>query len=219
MNTMQNNRTLLLVLLACFVIFALPSTSPGQSEERNPQDVERPMDADVEFQLHILVASNAVDGGKLPAIFESVVKDLRPSLPFTNYRLGASYLGRVTNGRPINIRGVGRSLLVSPGSESWELPPFYEMSAARLNLKADATGRATVQVVGFRFGLRIALQSAPAQGKEGGGSTPQISYEPCGITTDLTMREGEAVVVGTLDAGRPGETLVLVLVARRASTR
>lgn len=175
------------------------------------------MDVDIEVQLHLLVASNAAESAKLPALLEAVAREVRPSLPFTNYRLGASYLSRVKNGKQLNTKGVGRSLLVTPALESSVLPTFYEISAAMVNLKTDGPGRAVVQVTGFRFGLRIPLQTGSSQAKEGGERTPTILYEPVGITTDVTMREGEAIVVGTLDAGRPNETLVLVLFARRAS--
>jgi hypothetical protein len=72
-----------------------------------------------------------------------------------------------------------------------------------------------VQVSPFRFGLRIPLQGIVPRGSGDDGSAG-ILYEPVGITTELTLRAGEPTVVGTLDAGRPNETLVLVLIATRA---
>lgn len=211
------NRAVLFVLLACLAVVVLPQTSSGQTQERVTTSVDNALDVDLEVELHVLVASNSPESGKLPGLLEGVARELRPSLPFTNYRLGASFLSRVKNGRSINVRGVGRSLLVTPALESSVLPTFYEISAGMMNLKTDASGRAVVQVTAFRFGLRIPLQTGSGQSTEGGERNPTIVYEPVGITTDITIREGEAAVVGTLDAGRPNESLVLVLVARRVS--
>ena len=217
MVALRIDRTLLLVLLACIAIFGLPRTSVGQTEERTPTAVERAMDVDVEVELHLLVASNAAESGKLPASLEAVARKMRASLPFTNYRLGASFLSRVKNGKQLNTKGVGRSLLVSPNLESSVLPTFYEISSAMVNLKPNGAGSAVVQFSLFRFGLRIPLQLGSTGAKDGTQSTPSVQYEWVGITTDVTMREGEAIVVGTMDVGRPNETLVLVLVATRTS--
>jgi hypothetical protein len=219
MGSIRNVRLLLVLGFVCLALLGTPQISFGQSDERPSVPVEHPIDVDVEVQLHLLVASNAAESVRLPELLAAVARDLRPSLPFSNYRLGASFLSRVKNGRPLNTKGVGRSLLVTPALESSVLPTFYEIGAGMVNLKTDVSGRAVVQVSGFRFGLRIPLQSGTSQTKDGGYRDSTILYEPVGITTDLTMREGDPVVVGTLDAGRPNETLVLVLVAKRASTR
>jgi hypothetical protein len=182
---------------------------------------ERGSDVDLEFQLHLLVASNAAgDNAKLPAPLEGVARDLRPLLPFTNYRLGATFLSRVKNGRPLNVKGVGRTLLVTPMLEASVNPTFYEISAGSVSLKADATGRDVVQLSSFRFGLRIPLLGTFARSNSSNeDNSGGVLYEPVGLMTDVTMREGEAVVVGTLDAGRPNETLVLVIIAKRAGMR
>jgi hypothetical protein len=168
----------------------------------------------------LLVASNvAGDNAKLSAPLESVARELRPLLPFTNYRLGATFLGRVKNGRQLNVKGVGRTLLVTPLLEASVNPTFYEISGTA-NLKTDATGREVVQMSSFRFGLRIPLQGTVSRGNSSGDdNSSNIVYEGVGITTDVNIREGEPIVVGTLDAGRPNETLVLVLIAKRAAVR
>lgn len=219
MGRLRLDRIVLCSLFACIVIFGSPRTSVCQTDGRSNTVTEGAVDVDLEVELYMLVTSNSADSGKLPARLEGVAKELRSSLPFTNYRLGASFLSRVKNGRPLSVRGVLRSLLVTPALDPSVLPTFYEISAGMLNLKMGDSGRSVVQVTGFRFGLRVAVETSVGPAKDGGERTPTISYEPVGITTDMTVREGEAVVVGTLDAGRRGETLVLVLVASRASQR
>ncbi len=213
-------RTVFLVLLSWCVVSGLAAKASAQSDGTSATASERASDVDIEVQLHLLVASNvAGDNSKLSAPLESVARDLRPLLPFTNYRLGATFLARVKNGRPLEVKGVGRTLLVTPALEASVNPTFYEINAGTVSLKTDAAGREVVQLFPFRFGLRIPLQGTAARGNGSDDNSANILYEGVGIKTDVSMREGEPVVVGTLDAGRPNETLVLVLIAKRAAVR
>ncbi len=213
-------KIVLLALVLCGGLLLLPAAALAQSDTASAA-TQREKDLDLEVQLHLLVASNAATGesAKLSAPLEAIARELRPLLPFTSYRLGATFLGRVKNGRPLSIKGVGRTLLVTPALESSVNPTFYEISAGTVILKADAGGREVVQMSPFRFGLRIPLQMGMARNNSGGDAAVTVNYESVGITTDVTMRESEPVIVGTLDAGRPNETLVLVLMAKRASGR
>ncbi len=207
-------RVLLILIIAYSAVLGLTQVAMAQSDERSQSATEKPNDVDLDVELHILVASNTPESAKLVSSLDRVAKQLRTTLPFPNYRLGATFLSRVKNGRTLSVKGVGRTLFVTPMLEGSVLPTFYEMSAGTMTLKSDAAGRPAIQISGFRFGLRVPLQSSSSAG---GPGAPPVVYEHIGITTDLTVREGEAVVVGTLDAGRPNETLVLVLVIRRVS--
>ena len=212
-------RTVWLVLLGCLLMFGMASQAHAQSGA-TASTAESANDVDIEFQLHLLVASkDAVEGAKLPASLEAVTRDLRPLLPFTNYRLGATFLSRVKNGKQLNVKGVGRTLLVTPMLEASVNPTFYEIYAG-VSVKPDESGRNVVQLSSFRFGLRIPLQgTTPRSGNSSDETASTVLYEPIGLTTDVTMREGEPAVIGTLDAGRPNETLVLVVVAKRVGMR
>jgi hypothetical protein len=213
MARLKIQRIIFPVLLACGLLLCLPALSLAQTSERGAAPL---MDVDLECQLHLLVASNAAaDSARLSAPLEAIARELKPMLPFTNYRLGATFLGRVKNGRPLSVRGVGRTLLVTPALESSANPTFYEISAGTVTLKSDGGSREVVQLAPFRFGLRIPLHNT--QGAGGADAKGGVVYESAGITTDVTLREGEPVVIGTLDAGRPNETLILVLVAKRAA--
>jgi hypothetical protein len=205
-------KKIITLVFVCGLLFGLPALASAQAGERPP--AQTPIDIDLEIELHLLVASGAAaDTNKLPSSLEPAAKQLRQVLPFSNYRLGATFLSRVKNGRPLSVKGIGRSLMVTPMLEGSVNPTFYEISAGTVTLRGDGGGRDVVQLTPFRFGLRIPLQMGAAKA----GEASSVIYEPVGITTDVTMRVGEPVVVGTLDAGRPNETLVLVLVARRAS--
>lgn len=212
-------RTMFLVLLGCLLMFGLTSQAQAQAGA-TASTAESANEVDLEVQLHLLVASkDAVEGAKLPASLEAVAKDLRPLLPFTNYRLGATFLSRVKSGKQLNVKGVGRTLLTTPALEASVNPTFYELYAG-VSVKPDEGGRNIVQLSSFRFGLRIPLQGTlPRSGNSSDESASTILYEPIGLTTDVSVREGEPTVIGTLDAGRPNETLVLVVIAKRAQMK
>ena len=67
---------------------------------------------------------------------------------------------------------------------------------------------------GFGFGARIPIQTASTVASNA-PSAPIFNYEPTGLNTDISMREGEPVVVGTLNIGPSGDAIILVMSARR----
>jgi hypothetical protein len=68
---------------------------------------------------------------------------------------------------------------------------------------------------GFKFGSRIPIQTYAAVAANG-NATPTISYESTGLNTDISMREGQPVIVGTLNVGPSGDAIILVVSARRS---
>ena len=48
-------------------------------------------------------------------------------------------------------------------------------------------------------------------------TAPIINYESTGLNTDISMREGEPVVVGTLNVGPSGDAIILVISAKQTS--
>ncbi len=48
-------------------------------------------------------------------------------------------------------------------------------------------------------------------------SYPVINYNPVGITTEMSFREGAPTVIGTLNTNRPDEMLVLVFISEANS--
>jgi len=45
---------------------------------------------------------------------------------------------------------------------------------------------------------------------------PVIQYEDTGINTQMSVREGEPTLVGTLNTSRPGQLFALVITIKRA---
>ena len=82
-------------------VFAQSSGTVTQSEKQEDE-------TNLDTQLYLLVATNQeVADAKLPAALEPVVKQLRPSLPFKNYRLAATLINRVKNEGHLELNWIG----------------------------------------------------------------------------------------------------------------
>lgn len=170
-------------------------------------------DTNLDTQLYLLVATNqSIDDAKLPSALEPVVKQLRVSLPFKNYRLAATLINRVKNDGRLNLKWIGGPL-GSAGSTSATNPSFNEFKVNNVKLLRNAANQPIVRMEGFGFGVRIPVITASAIAASG-PVAPVINYESTGLNTDISMREGEPVVVGTLNIGPSGDAIILVMMAK-----
>ena len=206
------------ILLSLFLIAAATlslnvfAQEADQSKQRDTKNDEVNLDT----QLYLLFATNQeIDDTKMPATLDAVVKQLRASLPFRNYRLAATLINRVKNEGRLNLQWVGGPLLATAAS-STQTPSFNEFKVDRVRLTADANGREMVRMDGFRFGARIPIQAGMMLAANS-PAAPNIMYENTGLNTDISMHEGEPVVVGTLNLGPSGDAIILVMTAKRSS--
>jgi hypothetical protein len=177
-----------------------------------PQRVRSDEATGLEIQLHLLVARRTADGQdeKLPAALDAVVKQLRATFQFKSYRLATTLLNRVKNGGRLAVRWYGSPLFgqsPAPGST----PGSNELNIMGVKLEQDDAGRDIVQLASFNFNARITV---PVPTLASVGPTA-VQLENTGISTDLSVREGEPTIVGTLDVGPAGDALILVVTARR----
>jgi hypothetical protein len=201
-------------LITIFAMIGQPvsAQSSSQSNQKETKDDETNLDT----QLYLLIATNqAVDDAKLPAALEGVVKQLRTSLPFKNYRLAATLINRVKNDGRLNLQWIGGPLLPAAAA-SGNTPSFNEFHINRVKLVTGSDGRDLVRMEGFKFGAKIPIQMGTALASNA-PTAPIINYEPTGLNTDISMREGEPVIVGTLNVGPSGDAIILVISAQRSS--
>lgn len=212
--TKSVSRILFVCLLSISAAFS--SQALAQSADQPSQGENKNSEANLDTQLYILVATNQeVDDAKLPATLEPVLKQLRASLPFKNYRLAATLINRVKNDGRLNLQWVGGPLLATAAASA-TTPSFNEFKVNTVRLVTDGSGRDVVRMEGFRFGARIPIQTGTAIASNG-PAAPIINYENTGLNTDISMHEGEPVVVGTLNVGPSGDAIILVMTARRSS--
>ena len=200
---------------------ATEQTPPAQPSRGRPRE-----DFDIEMQLQLLVGtSKAGEGARLPESLEPAVRRLRSSMPAASYRLGGTFLHRVKNTRPLEVRGEAGALplmLISTANLNRYTPVYYQFTMAPVELRRDDAGREFVSIHNFRFGMRVPIvTSLPTLGANGTAPSPPptVVYEDIGINTGLSIQEGQPVVVGTLYTGQEGDVIIVVLTANRVNPR
>ena len=83
-----------------------------------------------------------------------------------------------------------------------------------MKLVRNAENQQIVQMLGFNFGARVPIQT-PGAIAANGQVAPSVAYENTGVSTDISMREAEPVIVGTLNIGPSGDAIILVVSAKR----
>lgn len=206
-------RVMPLIVLACLISL---SDRPALAQANDEATTQATKDlTNLDTQLYLLVGSNQEsENPRLPAVLEPVVKQLRSTLQFKNYRLAATLINRVRNGGLLSLRWIGEPLALGAASPS--TPSFSEFKVSAIRLITDQRGQQAVQMENFSFGARIPIQtSGPVASNS--PTPPFFTYENTGLNTDISMREGEAVVVGTLNIGPSGDAIILVVSAKRTA--
>jgi hypothetical protein len=166
----------------------------------------------LDFQVQLLVASNTgSDTVALPTGLGNVGRDIRNNLHVSQVRLGATMEHRVEVNGKLEVAGVATSFLASPTSNPQYTPTFYNFSVPSIKLAGTGTTDEMLQLSPFRFSLNVPVQT----GAPKADGQPSVNYQNVGVTTYATIRIGEPTIIGTLNIGRPDETLVLVVTARR----
>lgn len=205
------------LLCATILIIAQAALAQASNEAARPT-IQKDDDANLEIQLYLIQASNRdVEDSKLPAALDPVIKRLHDSLPFKHYNLTATFLNRVKNNGRLEVSWVGGPFPIQ-GSPAQSNPSFSQFtSTVRLG---GEPGQEIVRLTEFRFGTRVPIiigQVVPTNASTNATVYPSINYEPVGLRTDLTMREGSIIIAGTLNVGPSGDAIVVVVSARRAN--
>jgi hypothetical protein len=206
--------------LLCAIVFA---TAPAVlCQDQSAARPARDDDTNVDTQLYVILATNRdVDGGKIPPALDPIIKRLRESLPFEHYSLAGTFLNRVKNNGRVDVNEVGRPFLVGAQTAAGINNPSFNQFYAVIHLATDSTGNDIVRMNDFRFGSRVPVVINQVMQTTGAamGNTPiaQVNYEPVGLKTDISMREGTPVIAGTLHVGPQGDAIVVVVSARRAN--
>jgi hypothetical protein len=211
------NRVIFCALL-CLLIGSAQFTF-AQETAQTPRAVSETRGDDeinLDTQLHLVLASNQpTTNARMPALLDPVVRQLQADLPFKNYTLAATLLNRVKNGGRLSVRWIGGPL-AAPSSATLSTPSFNDFTIEVVQLGTAGDGSRIVRLRGFNFGSRVPVQTGATVASTGNFSMPSISYEPTGLHTDISLNEGEPVVVGTLNVGPSGDVLVVVISVKRS---
>jgi hypothetical protein len=156
-------------------------------------DVPVPPKPDTELRIHLLLGAPAAGSGQYPGELEPVIKQLLATLSYKSYYLVATVTQRIRAGG--GSSGKGQLVLAPPAVEVAGNGQF-RYAVENLSVISTAGGPATqVSVKKFKLGV------------EGPSSLGEAE-----MSTPLTLRDGEKVVVGT---GSLRNRAMIVVVAAR----
>jgi len=205
----------------CCVMFTLTAPaalSQDSSQTARPSTAARDDETNLDTQLYLLLATNReTEDGKMPVALDSVMKRLRESLTFKHYSLAGTFVNRVRNNGRIDVSWVGGPFMI-PANAMTSNPSFSQFTAL-VKLSADQGGLEVVRMNDFKFGARVPIVTSSigmTTTSTTVGFPSSVNYEPIGLRTDISMREGVPVIAGTLNMGPSGDAIVVVITARRA---
>lgn len=162
-------------------------------------DAPEPSRPDIELKMHVLIAAGEEGpASQFPAELNDVVKQLQATLSYKSYHLLSSIIQRVRDGAE-DVRGSGTAqatnLVINPGKLLGPVNATYNYEIRGVSASPGAGPASALQLRRFIFNLNT------------GGVLGEAN-----LKTDLGVRDGEKVVVGT--ASLKDKALILVLSAR-----
>ena len=150
----------------------------------------------VEVTAYMLLGGNQ-PADKLPTDLEPVVKQLRATFPYTQYKVLESIVTRAVAGHESNTRGL------LPGHANAKYQFMFQ--------RAEVDAKQNPAVITLRS-LQLGAEIPSSKDEKG-----NLKYEFAGIVhTDVTLRVGQKVVIGKASLGPSTEPLFLVLSAKVA---
>jgi hypothetical protein len=206
--------------LCCVLLTAMAPAGFCQdsSQAARVSTAARDDETNLDTQLYLILATNReTEDGKMPIALDSVMKRLHESLTFKHYSLAGTFVNRVRNNGRIDVSWVGGPFLI-PANAMTSNPSFSQFTAL-VKLSADQGGLEVIRMNDFKFGARVPIVTSSigmTTTSTTGGFPSVVNYEPIGLRTDISMREGVPVIAGTLNMGPSGDAIIVVITARRA---
>ena len=164
--------------------------------------------------LNLIIGSNeAAARGELPADLAAVSRQIKSSFSFSNYRLGSTLIGRVSNTGYYSYKSSSNIFGVESNSVT---QTFIEWSIENFKVMPTAKGQNGFQTQGMKFGARVPVLTN-ASGGEVGKSAPVYNYEPIGLSlVKVGLPENTPTLIGTLNLPGTSGTIFLVMTVRSA---
>jgi hypothetical protein len=206
----------LLLALAFNIIASV--NAPAQDSDAPRQGAPSRAEVNHEVYVHLLTTADAAEGGvRVPQSLEGVVRQLKVALPPSDYRLAATFINRVRDGASFEVKTTGGGPFGTVQTPNQFTPAFIQLSLAGVKLIDPASAQPSININQFRLGMKVPIQMANAPRDKGEVTYPVIQYEDVGVNTQLSVREGEPTLVGTLNSSRPGQLFIIVITVRRAA--
>ncbi len=168
---------------------------------------------DLTLQFYFLIGSANGENAKVPAPLDGTVKELKALLPAPKYRLGATLLGRVSGERGKLELQWDEALISGIPETAWQHRP-HSLSVQDVSWRTNDLSDNQIRLRSVVFRMDIPTKVGENRTADG-ILKPLFQGQSSSLQTSLTVREGEPTIVGTLNVGATGETIVLVVVAKR----
>lgn len=209
MHTRMRGGGALLAALAFALLLASRGTAAAQDEGGAPRGQGARPEINYEVQLYLLVTAEGTEGAaKLPQALDGVVRQLKSSLPPADYRLAATFIDRVRSGGSFEANSVGGSAPQGSPQGVSVMPAFYQFAFTDVRAADSPQSEGSVNVRQLRFSVRLPTQVADRPGI--------IQFQETGLNTQMSVREGEPTLVGTLNSSSAGRFFALVITIKRA---
>lgn len=194
-------------LIVCLLNLTSSSFAQSTSAARNQ------IEPSYEVVLQTLIASNlSTNKSDVPQSLAGVVKKLKTDYSYPNFRLGSTFLQRVSNSGTVELKSVSNETYANQ-ERSYSV--FSELTLTNLqNLPDAAKGQNSIQFQNLRFGQRIPIVMTTIK-DDSGKSNPVVNYEQIGLTLQrFNVAENMPTIVGSLSTTKPDELMFLVLTVR-----
>lgn len=178
-----------------------------------PDGAKLTVEPSYDVELQLLIGSN--DAGaktELPANLADVTRHLKTAMPFNNYRLASTFLGRVSNNGHFEYKSLSNIF----GQEA-ELrsQSFLEWSLTSLRNLPTLRGGQGFQAQAFRFGARVPVNTGATVKDENGKSIAVVNYESIGLDLNrVGLAENAPTLIGTLNLPGANGTIFLVMTVK-----
>jgi len=152
-------------------------------------DVPTAAPKDINLTAYLLLASERADVNDVPAELQPVTKELKGIFAYKSFHMLDTILVRTQPGNAAHAKGV----IGGTGADASKTP--YEFIVRPSAVTEDPGGR-LIRLDTLSLSLRVP-----------GGMD-------AGINTEITVREGQKVVVGKSNMGAPDQALILVVTAK-----
>ena len=204
----MNHRKLIFALAGLAIMVASSVTAFAQPESTTRVMVEPSYDV----ELQLLIGSN--DGAKsdLPANLSTVARQLKGAMPFANYRVASTFLGRLSNGGNFEYKSLSNIF----GQENEvRSQTFLDWSLVRLKNLPTVKGGQGYQAEAFRFGARVPVVTGASVKDENGKQINVVNYESIGLNLGrVGIADSTPTLIGTLNLPGSSGTIFLVMTVK-----
>ncbi|MGI8988708.1 MAG: hypothetical protein ACR2I2_03865 [Bryobacteraceae bacterium] len=174
-----------------------PATVDAIGEAIKRLDVAPAAVENVEIDVYMLMASRSGSSGSLPKELDAVVKQLKGTFNYQDYRLLETAVTRTRDG--------GHAVLTGFIPMQFEgQPMIYALLLGPIAIASEGKER-SVRINNFKMTFQV-----PYRTDQSGG----FSYRQAEMNTDLDVREGQKVVVGKSNINGSNDAMILVVTAK-----